>query len=514
MSMSATPVARHAAWWTSRLRDTARLVGRELVWSGRGTVRLMVRYPRPSGLLLLVLAVSVLTGFRVVGVAALAMLAVFALWCRLGPVSFARCCAGPLRRWLVRRWMRREWPAIAAGCGLSVHPPVSSPAKSRPWRSSAPVPVVRPAPLVPVLRRLVSDGPRLRLHLELRVGQTLDDVDAAADKLRTAVGASRVRVHLDGPVNAQITFTMGDLLADPFPASVPGAADPVRLDAVVMGRLEDGDAWRLPLGPHTLAVGCSGAGKGSVFWSFAFGLAPAVHAGLVRLYGIDLKGGMEILMGRDLFSMRATNPAQAVAVLEHLVGLLNIRTEALAGHVRSHQPTVDEPLHVVMIDELAALTAYCAERDLRQRGELAINLLCSQGGAPGFVVFACLQDPRKEVIPSRGLFTQTIGLRLKDATETGMVLGEAALLSGAHCHRIPRTAPGTGYVVPEDGGYPIRVRAGYPSDDAIREVSAALPTPHTEPVIIAKTEPDPFQTVRPRSSKPRIPRPGTGGDST
>ena len=127
-----------------------------------------------------------------------------------------------------------------------------------------------------------------------------------------------------------------------------------------------------------------------------------------------------------------------------------------------------EPLHVVMIDELAALTAYWSDRELQRRSEKAINLLCSQGRAAGFMVVACLQDPRKEVIPSRGLFTQMVGLRLKDLSETSMVLGEVAVESGAHCHRITRDVPGTGFVVPEDGGPPLKVRAGYASDEAIR----------------------------------------------
>ncbi len=93
------------------------------------------------------------------------------------------------------------------------------------------------------------------------------------------------------------------------------------------------------------------------------------------------------------------------------------------------------------------------------------------------MVFACLQDPRKEVIPSRGLFTQMVGLRLKDLSETTMVLGEVAVNSGAHCHRISRNAPGTGYVVPEDGGPPMRVRAGFASDEAIREVATRFAAP-------------------------------------
>ncbi len=42
--------------------------------------------------------------------------------------------------------------------------------------------------------------------------------------------------------------------------------------------------------------------------------------------------------------------------------------------------------------------------------------------------------------------------------------------------------PGVGYVVPEDGGYPIRVRAGYASDSLIRQVAKDFPTPIRRPV--------------------------------
>lgn len=310
-----------------------------------------------------------------------------------------------------------------------------------------------------------------------------------------------MKVEPRGVNNVLVTFTMGDALAEPFNARRPQAGSTTVTDRVVLGRMEDGSAWSLPVGPHTLVAGCSGAGKGSLFWSFAFGLAPAVKAGLVSLHGVDLKGGMEILMGRELFTTRATDAAEAVVLLEQQVRLMQSRTRAYAGLVRTHTPTRDEPLHVVMIDELAALTAYCPERDLQRRAEMAINLLCSQGRAPGFVVFACLQDPRKEVIPARGLFTQMIGLRLKDINETAMVLGETAVTSGAHCHRIGRTTPGIGYVVPEDGGYPVRVRAGFASDHAIRTVAAEFGTPVQEDLPV----PDPAADEI-RASRRRAPR--------
>jgi DNA segregation ATPase FtsK/SpoIIIE, S-DNA-T family len=116
---------------------------------------------------------------------------------------------------------------------------------------------------------------------------------------------------------------------------------------------------------------------------------------------------------------------------------------------------VGEPLVVVLVDELAAITAYLTDRDLKSRAALAIGPLCSQRRAVGYMMFGALQDPRKETLPSRGLFTQMIGLRLKDAEETRMVLDDGASNAGAKCHQIPRTQPGVGFMVPEDGSGPV-----------------------------------------------------------
>ena len=392
------------------------------------------------------------------------LVVVFRCWAVLRPLSFHRWIASPLRgiRW--RRRVRRHWRDVMIGCELARWP--------RPRRGQV---QGETRPSVPRLARTVVAGPRVTALVQPLIGQTVDTFVSASDALRVAFGAAGLRVDAEGSNRVALTFTIADDLAVPFLASMPRPT--TDLTQVPMGRSENGDPWMLPIGPHTLVAGMSGSGKGSVFWSFALGLANGVRGNVVQLHGVDLKGGMEVFIGERLFATRATDAAEAVALLERVVALMRARTRKYAGSVRMHTPSAAEPLHVVMIDELAALTAYCPERELQRRAEMAINLLCSQGRAPGFMVFACLQDPRKEVIPSRGLFTQTVALRLKDAVETAMVLGEGASAAGAGCHRIPRGQPGVAYVLPESGDLPLRVRSGFVSDDQIREVAEKFSAP-------------------------------------
>jgi len=84
-------------------------------------------------------------------------------------------------------------------------------------------------------------------------------------------------------------------------------------------------------------------------------------------------------------------------------------------------------------------------------------------------VVAFVQDPRKEVVNMRGLFTQTIALRLRSSDETTMVLGDG-MHRVAPAHRINPQTPGMGWVV-EDTGAVDRVRADYWPDDVIRVMS-------------------------------------------
>jgi DNA segregation ATPase FtsK/SpoIIIE, S-DNA-T family len=141
---------------------------------------------------------------------------------------------------------------------------------------------------------------------------------------------------------------------------------------------------------------------------------------------------------------------------------------------------------VVVVDELASLTAYVTDREAKNRIKAALSLLLSQGRAAGVVVVAALQDPRKEVLPFRDLFPTRIALRLTEPEQVDMTLGDGARKRGAACDKIPENLPGIGYVVLDGVAEPIRVRFPFLTDEhitaiAVPDTPAAL-TGHPVPV--------------------------------
>ncbi len=388
----------------------------------------------------------------IVCLAAVAALA----WRLSSPDTYEQCCAAPARRLRWRLWALFGWSRVAKACGLSDSEQVTR--KAADGKTTTTTKWTHPR----VLGVGTSDH-CLRITVRTRTGQTVDDLERAVPAIRDALRAHSARATVVSPATVHMEFVMRPCLSTAETAVPTGRIATI---GVELGRRENGSLWTLQVAERqTLTVGCSGSGKGSIFWGIAGGFGPAVKAGVVRLLAIDLKYGIEVAIGSPLFTTVATTEATAAQLLHKLEEAMDRRGNQMAGTARAHKPTIDNPLLVLLIDELAGLTAYMTDANLKKQIAGSLSRILTKGRAVGIVVVAFMQDPRKEILPMRGLFTQTIALRLRSRDEVAMVLGDG-LADVAPAHRISPNDPGTGYVIDEDGQV-TKVRSDFWTDGQI-----------------------------------------------
>ena len=270
------------------------------------------------------------------------------------PVWFARFVAGPVRDWLRWWFYRRRWKAAMTLAGLA--------------------PDYRGQPVLPVLGTVHRAGAVDLVRVGLVTGQAPADFEARAENLAHAFGARLCRIRAAAPGVVVLELVRADTLADPIGAlpdhrrGGPGrAAD--RAGARTAPRGGCGCA-----ATHVLIAGATGSGKGSVIWSLIRALLPAIASGWVQVWAIDPKR-MELSFGRALFHRYACQAAAMVELLEAAVAEMHDRAGQFGGRTRTFTPSTEFPFLVVLVDELAFLTAYQPERDLRKRAEAAIATL-------------------------------------------------------------------------------------------------------------------------------------------
>ena len=452
-------------------------------------------------------------------------------WSGRSPESYERFVASPARRMGWRFMVRRHWAEVCRKCHLSDRQVVGK-VRGKNGQHTDETRWVAPR-----LRRVRVRGHSVQLTIQTRPGQTLTELETGAERLAATFRASTYRTLPVSGAGAASVLVVELVMLDVLTTPTTGAEPEPRalVDFVTLGRTQRGGPWRLAIrGWHTLIVGATGSGKGSILWGICCGLAPAVRVDMVRLWGIDLKRGVELSMGEGLFSARAYTPTAALDVLRALMKVIDERGARMAGTTRLHAPTVGDPLHVLVIDELAVLTAY-GPVEIRREGERLLSEILTQGRALGVVVVAFVQDPRKEVVTMRTLFSQTIALRLRSSDETSMSLGDGMARS-APAHRIDKNHPGTAWVV-EDTGAVDRVRADYWPDDLIRllarryatdvhhtivppsegggpdvpgGVDLDMDTPPARSLVTPRSPREPRKPRKPRS--PRTPRAGAETD--
>ena len=155
---------------------------------------------------------------------------------------------------------------------------------------------------VPPLLSVRSNRWMDKLTVRMLPGQRMQDFVDVADRLAPTFGAIDCRVRsCRNPQRVQLWL----LVRDPLTAVVP-PFDPAPPSGLAVGcrsrSPRTARSWLLKLvGNHLLIFGATGAGKSSVIWAIIFALAPFIRAGLVKVWAVDPKGGMELAFGRPLF---------------------------------------------------------------------------------------------------------------------------------------------------------------------------------------------------------------------
>lgn len=425
----------------------------------------LLRHPLQTGAVVLALWVRhvwvTVSPWPVVAGAVVAGL-VLAGWRWRWPELFAQHVTWRLRGWWRRLVVYRgPWQALLTTTGLTER------IGERDW--------------MPRLVRVRSSGSVDLVTVRVLPGQILADYAEVAERLAATFGASecRVRSHKRKRDRLVLWFLVRDPLTKPVPP-LPVAERP-DFKALPVGLREDGLTYRLRLlGTHLLIAGATGAGKSGVLWAILGALGPAIKTGLVQVWALDPKGGMELASGRKLFARFFFGGDDTVRweaafadALDEAVAILRARQTQLRGRTRLLRPNLDMPYLVIVIDELVSLTGYVTDRETKKRIASSLSLLLSQGRAVGITVVGAVSDPGKDVLPIRDLFPTRICLRVTEDDQVRMVLSEGARKRGARCDEISDSLPGVGFALVDGVTEPVRLRIGHHPDDVISELVKA-----------------------------------------
>lgn len=396
-------------------------------------------------------------------------------WYRGHPRSFDRYAA-PWLRAFRHRWVRyvgRRWRGIMIDCEFG-----------RENRRTGHIEVPR-------LLRVRSASPSIdTLYVKVLRGQSLKRFQDAQDELAMALRADALGITKVKPGVIALTVVRGNPFTEIVPpAEIPADAADVDLSALYMGEDEYGNDWTEPLigGHHLLVCGATGSGKDSLIWNPLLAMGPAIRDGLVQVDFLDLKGGMTAGTHRQLFHRYADEPDEGLEVIEAFRDDMKATQRYLAAEgLRNFTVSHETPFRLLMIDELAMMTALGNPSITRAAVKLMAEVM-TQGRAPGFGLCAYVQEPTKDVVPIRDLFTSRVCLRTTAENHPDMVLGDGMRQRGALADEIPADADhaGIGFRVDKYTRRPVRVRAGYPTDEDITElVRTCTPDPASQSNVV------------------------------
>ena len=144
----------------------------------------------------------------------------------------------------------------------------------------------------------------------------------------------------------------------------------------------------------------------------------------------------------------------------------------MQGWIRKHVPSTDEPLYVLVIDELASITAWIADRQSRNESRRRWRCCCPKAGLSGS---SSSQRPKSRAKRPRCSATCSrcrMLFRVTEPEHIVMTLGPGAKDRGADATKIRTDQPGVNFVGVDGRPEPIRTRVSWRSDDDITATGA------------------------------------------
>ncbi len=318
-----------------------------------------------------------------------------------------------------------------------------------------------------------------RARIGLRRGQTAADVIAKVPALESGLGTRPGAVRVE-PDTARADHCLIRVLdTDPHARSIPWPAttaeSPTITAPIPLGLFEDASPVTVVLAHrHVLVGGVAGAGKSGVLNAL---LASLTGCPDVVLWGVDLKGGMELGPWAPCLDRLATTPSQATELLTDAVAILDTRAARLArAGQRLWQPSPAEPALVVVIDEYAELSDHApAAAD-------HADSLARRGRAVAVTLLVATQRPTQKAMGSGAVRSQMdarVCLRVRERRDVDLVLGQGMLAAGWHAHTLD--APGKFLLSTPEHTTPRRARAYLLTDTDVTTL-ADLHTP-TRPAL-------------------------------
>ncbi|MFG1610749.1 FtsK/SpoIIIE domain-containing protein [Actinoplanes sp. NPDC049265] len=344
-----------------------------------------------------------------------------------------------------------------------------------------------------------------RARMALRPGQSVPDAISHVPAIESALGTrpGAVRVEQDPSHAGRLTLRV--LAADPHAGAIGWKGQRARsiADPIDLGIFEDATSVRVSvLRRHVLIGGATDSGKSGVLNVF---LGNLVACSDVVLWGIDLKGGMELRPWASCLDRLATTSEEAARLLADAVAVLEARADAAGrDNTRVWKPTLAAPALVIVIDEYAELV------DTAPEAVGYADSIGRRGRAVAVDLLAATQRPTQKAMGGGALRSQMsvrVCLRVRERRDVDLILDKGMLATGWHAHTLD--APGKFYVLADGHNQPRRARAYLVTDDDLRTTTAryadqrpeldalsraAIDSPTTRPAQLAAS-PDPEQTL-------------------